>query len=88
MMDGTMGPMMGWMMGLGGLAALVVLGLVIAAVVWLVRSLRPAGGDEQPRTTGSTAAKIGLGVLAVLGALALVAATAMAVMHFGMGCCG
>jgi hypothetical protein len=74
MMDGSMGPMMGWMMGLGWLAALVVLILVVAGVVWLVRG-------------GGTGAKIALGVLAAVGAIALVAATAMAVMHFGMGCC-
>jgi hypothetical protein len=75
MMDGSMGPMMGWMMGFGGPAALVVLTLVVAGVVvWLVRG-------------GASGAKIALGVLAVVGALALVAATAMAVMHFGMGGC-
>lgn len=68
-----MGPMMGWMMGLGGLAALVVLILVVAGVLWLAR-----------RST--TGAKIMLGVLAVVGAVALVAAAAMAVMHIGMGC--
>ena len=60
-----MGPMMGFMMGLGWLTALVVLVLVIAAVVWLVRG-------------STTGAKVALGVLAVVGAVALVAAAAMA----------
>lgn len=78
-----MGPMMGWMMGLGGLAALVVLGLVVAGVVWLAR----APGHTDATTTHSVA-KIALAVLAVVGAVALVAATAMGVMHIGMGCCG
>jgi hypothetical protein len=85
MMDGTMGPMMGWMMGLGGLAVLVVLILVVAGVVWLVRSLGRAPGHADAPT--GTAAKIALAVLAVIGAVALVAATAMGVMHFAMGCC-
>lgn len=87
MMDGMMGPTMGWMMGLGWLAALVLLGLVIALVVWLVRSPGSAGRDAGSGSAGGTAAKIALGVLAVVGGIALVGATAMAVMHFGMGCC-
>ena len=73
MTDGTMGPMMGWMMGLGWLVGLVVLILAVAAVVRLIRG-------------GGTGAKIVLGVLAVVGAVALVAAAAMAEMHIGMAC--
>ena len=60
-------------MGFGWLGALLVLGLVIAGVVLLVR------GSSRP-------AKVVVGVLAVVGAFALIAATAMAVMHSAMGC--
>ena len=65
--------MMGGMMGLGWLGALLVLGIIIAGVILLVR------GSGRP-------AKIVLGVLAAVGAFALVAATAMAFMHSAVGC--
>ena len=65
--------MMGGMMGLRWLGALLVLGLVIAGVILLVR------GSSRP-------AKIVLGVLAAVGAFALVAAMAMTLMHSAMGC--
>ena len=85
---GTMGSMMGWMMGFGWLGALLVLILVVAAVVLLVRTV---GRNHVAQATGAgaTAAKILLIVLAVIGAVALVGAGSMAVMHLGMaGCCG
>lgn len=44
MMDGTVGAMMGGMMGLGWIAALALVILVIAGVVWLVHSLARAPG--------------------------------------------
>lgn len=83
-----MGSMMGWMMGFGWLASLFVLILLVAGVVVLVRMV---GRNDQPqaKSTGATAAKIVLAVLAVIGAVALVGAGSMAVMHFGMSsCCG
>lgn len=60
-----MGPMMGWMMGLGWLAALVLVVLVVAGVVWLVRSF--ARGPGHADGAAGTASKIVLGVLAVVG---------------------
>ena len=81
-----MGSMTGWMMGLGGLATLLVLILVVGGVIWLVVTLARAPGPSDGSTR--TAAQIALAVLAVVGAVALVAATAMGVMHIGMGCCG
>lgn len=87
MQDGT-GSMMGWMMGFGWIAALLVVVLLIAGVVALVRMLG-GGNDGQTRTAGATTAKIVLVVLAVIGAVALVGAAAMGLMHWGMsGCCG
>lgn len=87
MMEGAMGSMMGWMMGLGWVAALLVLTLLIAGIVLLVRMLARRD-DAQPGTAGVTAAMIVLVVLAVIGAVALVGAGAMAIMHTGMmGCC-
>jgi hypothetical protein len=87
MMEGGMGSMMGWMMPLGWLAALVLVALVVAGIVLLVRTLARGNGSAQSATTGATVAKIALFVLAVIGAIALVGATAMAVMHAAMGCC-
>lgn len=87
MMEGAMGSMMGGMMGLGWVAALLVLILLIAGIVLLVRMLARRD-DAQPRTAGMTVAMIVLAVLAVSGAVALVGAGAMALMHTSMmGCC-
>jgi len=85
MMEGAggMGSMMGWMMGFGWLAALLVVILLVAGIIVLVRMLGP-GDQEQTKTAGATAAKIIVAVLAVIGGVALVGVAAMAVMHGGM----
>jgi hypothetical protein len=87
MMEGGMGPMMGWMMGFGWVVALAILALLIAGVVVLVRTLDRRDRTAQPPTAGTTVARVALIALAALGGIVLVAATAMAVMHAGMGCC-
>jgi hypothetical protein len=73
---------MGWMMGVGGLVALLAVVLVIVGVVLLVRFL--AGGERDGMSFGQTA----LIVLAAVGVLALAGAGGMALMHGGMmSCC-
>lgn len=67
--------MMDGMMGLGWLGALLVLGLVVAAIVWGVSLLTKSE---------ATPAKVGLTILAVIGGIALIAVLAMSFMHFGM----
>ena len=60
MMDGGMGAMMGWMMGLGFIGWILVIGLLAAILVVLVKLLKRTGqtrdgydperhGGEQPR---------------------------------------
>jgi hypothetical protein len=52
MMDGAMGSMMGWMMGIGLLGWVLVIALLVTIVFLLIRLLnRPPGGDvgEAPR---------------------------------------
>jgi hypothetical protein len=75
--------MMGWMMGFGWLAAILVVVLLIAGIIFLVRMLA-GSGHEQSKTAGATAPKVVLVVLAVIGGIALVGVAAMAVMHGGM----
>lgn len=67
--------MMDGMMGFGGLAALLVAGLLIAVIVWGVMSLTKSEGKP---------ATIGLVVLAIIGGIALVAALVALSMHAGM----
>ena len=43
-----MGPMMGWMMGLGLIGWLVVIALVVTIVVLLVQILRRTGPRDRP----------------------------------------
>jgi uncharacterized membrane protein len=46
MMDGGMGSMMGWMMGVGLLGWVLVIALLVTIVFLLIRLLsRPPGGD-------------------------------------------
>lgn len=87
MMEGTPEAMMGWMMGFGWLAAFAVIALVIAGIVLLVNVLAGRDRTAQTPSPGTTVARTVLIVLAVIGGIALVGATAMAVMHAGMGCC-
>ncbi len=49
-MDG-MGPMMGWMMGLGLLGWLLVIGLLVAILVVLIRILNRGGSSERPASS-------------------------------------
>jgi len=44
----AMGPMMGWMMGLGLLGWLLVIGLLTAILVVLIRILHRGGSAERP----------------------------------------
>jgi hypothetical protein len=44
----AMGPMMGWMMGLGLLGWLLVIGLLVAILLVLIRILRRGGSAERP----------------------------------------
>ena len=69
---------MGWMMGIGGLVALLAFVLVIVGVVFLVRFL--AGSERE----GTGLGQVALIVLATVGVLALAGAGGMALMH---GCC-
>ena len=71
MMDG-----MGSMSGLGWLVALLLLGLLIAAVVAVIRLLVPAN----PGAADARAGKITLVALAVFGAVALAAILALGLM--------
>ena len=66
---------MGGMMEFGWLGVVLVLGLVVAAIVWGVSLLTKSEG---------TPAKVGLTILAVIGGIALIAIVAMSFMHFGM----
>lgn len=71
------------MMGLGWLGALLVLGLVVAAIVWGVSLLAKSEG---------TPAKVGFTLLAAVGVITLIVLLGMSFMHFGMmggtmGCC-
>ncbi|MGH8725529.1 MAG: hypothetical protein ACREU1_11775 [Burkholderiales bacterium] len=83
-MDGGMGSMMGWMMGLGWLAALLVVILLIGAVIAVVLMLRRSDAKEPRTTAGANAATIVLIVLAVIGALALLGLLAMFFMPAAM----
>jgi hypothetical protein len=47
MMD-AMGPMMGWMRGLGLLGWLLVIGLLVTIVVLLAKTLKGTGSQEGP----------------------------------------
>jgi uncharacterized membrane protein len=47
MMDGDMGSMMGWMMGLGLLGWVVVIALLIAILVVLIRLAAKIGSKDQ-----------------------------------------
>jgi hypothetical protein len=47
MMDGDMGSMMGWMMGLGLIGWVVVIALLVAILVILVRLLTTLGSKDQ-----------------------------------------
>jgi hypothetical protein len=49
MMDGGMGSMMGWMMGLGLLGWLLIIGLLVAIVVLLMRLVDRTGPDDRGR---------------------------------------
>lgn len=84
MMQDGIGSMMGWTMGLGWLAVLVVILLLVAGVIVLVRALSRPDSAGQSTAAGATAAKVVLVVLAVIGALALLSLAAMALMHAGM----
>lgn len=75
-----MGSMMGWMAALGGLGALLVVALLIAGLVALVRLLGP-----KPNVETGGGLRILVIVLAVIGALAVVGAAAMLLMHWSMG---
>ena len=79
-MNGSMDSMMGGVMGLAWLPMLAGLALLIALIVVVVKLLSSASPER-------TAAKVILGVLAVIGGVALVAALAMGTMHLGMRCC-
>jgi hypothetical protein len=82
MMNGSMDSMMGGVMGFGWLPVLIAIALVIGGLVLLARLLAPGGA---PAAGGMN--NIILGVLAVIGGIALVALLAMGTMHFGMRCC-
>jgi hypothetical protein len=66
---------MGGMMGFGWLGALLVLGLVVAAIAWGVSQLTKSEG---------TPAKVSLTILAVVGGIALVVLLGVSFMHAGM----
>jgi hypothetical protein len=80
-MGGTMESMMSGMMGFAWLPTLLALALIIGGVVLVVKLLVPAPQD------GQGIGNVILGVLAVIGGIALVAVLAMGTMHFGMRCC-
>jgi hypothetical protein len=81
MMNGTMDSMMSGVMGFGWLPALLALVLVIGGLVMVAHLLRPAAQE------GLGLGNLVLGILAVVGGIALVAILAMGTMHFGMRCC-
>lgn len=86
MMDGT--SMMTGVMGLGWLAALVLVLLLVLVVVALVRLIWPRGATPDRSDAGGLAAKTVLAVLAVIGAVALLAVLGWLFMRAGMlGCC-
>jgi len=90
MSEGAMEPMMGWMMEVGGLIALLLVIVLVAAVVALVRLGQPVADVQAARSRGKVV-KVIVIVLAVIGALTLAGAAAAVIMHFGMmamGCCG
>jgi len=85
MSEGAMGPMMGWMMGVGGLIALLLVIVLVAAVAALVRLGQPVADEQAAQSRGKVVKVI------VIGALTLAGAAAAVIMHFGMmamGCCG
>jgi uncharacterized membrane protein len=57
MMNGDMGSMMGWMMGLGLLGWLVVIGLLIAILVVLIRLLARLAPKESGRAADQTTSR-------------------------------
>jgi hypothetical protein len=79
----SMDSMMGGVMGVAWLPALIALALILGGIVWVVRLLTPERQDGARVRTG----ELVLGVLAVIGGIALVAVLAMGTMHFGMRCC-
>ena len=79
MMNGAMGSVMGWMMGFGWLAALLVIILLVVAIIALVR-----GMTQSPVAEKQGAGNIVMMVFAVIGVLVLVGALAVFLMHGGM----
>ncbi len=84
MMEGGMGSMHGWMIGLGGLIALLLVIVLIAAIVALVRLAARPHAPEQASSPRGTVVKVIVIVLAVIGALTLAGVAAGLVMHAGM----
>jgi hypothetical protein len=87
MMNGAMGSMMGWMMGFGWVAALLVIILLVVAIIALMR-----GMTQSPVAEKQGAGNIVMMVFAVIGVLVLVGVLAVFLMHGRMmgfgGCCG
>jgi hypothetical protein len=86
-MEGGMGSMMPAMSRMMTRTAASHPNPIIQPIIALVRMIG-RGNQEQTETARATAAKVVLVVLAAIGAVALVGAGAMAVMHSGMmNCC-
>lgn len=59
MMDGAMGSMMGWMMGIGLLGWVLVIALLVTIVFLLVRLLSEGRSKDAQHSTGSDQAASG-----------------------------
>ena len=79
MMNGVMGSTMGWTMGVGWLAALLVIVLLAVAIIALVRGMTQSPPGEKLGT-----GNIVMMVFAVIGVLALVGVLAAFLAHGGM----